>query len=327
MSQQRRMTTSEYVETAQKHFQNVRSIALRGHYDKVRSVSWNCSGDKLASCSADHTARIWNLMQPRQREIELKGHTASVEQVAWSPKDENIVATVSYDRTLRVWDIRTPGKSVFSFPTAGRNINVAWSPDGQHVAIGSEDDVVTLVNAKTGKGFLKKSSLFEVNEVSWNHEGDQFYMTTGQGTLAVLDWLSATRSVHVITAHASNCICIKFDPIGKYFATGAADAVVGIWDAHELVCVRTLNKLEQPVRSLSFSHDGQLLGSASEEPVIEIAYVETGETVCRLDTNGAVSGIAWHPSKLLLAYCTDANSESGCAVNVYGFPAGTPATS
>lgn len=30
----------------------------------------------------------------------------------------------------------------------------------------------------------------------------------------------------------------------RYFATGALDGVVGIWDAHEMVCVRALNKLE-----------------------------------------------------------------------------------
>ena len=35
-------------------------------------------------------------------------------------------------------------------------------------------------------------------------------------------------------------------------------------------------RLEWPVRTLSFSHDGQLLASASEDLVIDIAHVETG---------------------------------------------------
>ncbi|PNJ78051.1 THOC3 isoform 6, partial [Pongo abelii] len=45
-----------------------------------------------------------------------------------------------------------------------------------------------------------------------------------------------------INAHPSNCICIKFDPMGKYFATGSADALVSLWDVDELVCVRCFSR-------------------------------------------------------------------------------------
>ena len=36
-------------------------------------------------------------------------------------------------------------------------------------------------------------------------------------------------------------------------------------------------RLDWPVRTLSFSHDGQLLASASEDLIIDIAEVETGQ--------------------------------------------------
>ena len=48
------------------------------------------------------------------------------------------------------------------------------------------------------------------------------------------------QPVHSIHAHPGNCICIKFEPNGKYFATGSVDALVSIWDAEELYCMRTL---------------------------------------------------------------------------------------
>lgn len=50
--------------------------------------------------------------------------------------------------------------------------------------------------------------------------------------------------VHSIHAHPGNCICIKFEPQGRYFATGSADALVSIWDAQELYCKRTLPRYE-----------------------------------------------------------------------------------
>jgi len=48
------------------------------------------------------------------------------------------------------------------------------------------------------------------------------------------------KSQYVLSAHPANCICIEFDPTGKYFATGSADALVSLWDVSELVCLRTL---------------------------------------------------------------------------------------
>ena len=67
----------------------------------------------------------------------------------------------------------------------------------------------------------------------------------------------------VLQAHTANCICIEFDPTGKYFAVGSADALVSLWDVNELACVRTFSYLEWPVRTISFSHDGKLIAMAS----------------------------------------------------------------
>ena len=49
-------------------------------------------------------------------------------------------------------------------------------------------------------------------------------------------------TVHVTQAHPANCICIEFDPTGKYFATGSADALVSLWDADEIACLRTFSR-------------------------------------------------------------------------------------
>lgn len=87
------------------------------------------------------------------------------------------------------------------------------------------------------------------------------------------------KLVHQVQAHPSNCICIEYHPSGKNFAVGSADAVVSLWDASELACIRTFVNLDWPVRAISFNHDGSLLASASEDLTIDISHVETGEKV------------------------------------------------
>ena len=49
-------------------------------------------------------------------------------------------------------------------------------------------------------------------------------------------------------------------------------------------------RLDWPVRTLSFSHDGKMLASASEDHFIDIAEVETGNSFLLGDSKG---GIGW----------------------------------
>lgn len=114
-----------------------------------------------------------------------------------------------------------------------------------------------------------------MNEISWNNSGDLFFITTGSGTILILNYPNL-EEVHSIEAHLANCICLEFDKSGKYFATGAADALASLWDVKTLSCLQTFNRLEWPVRTLSFNHDSQLLALASEDHFIDIAHIETG---------------------------------------------------
>jgi WD40 repeat protein len=51
------------------------------------------------------------------------------------------------------------------------------------------------------------------------------------------------KPLHVLDAHPSNCISLKFDQSGRYFAIGSADAPHSIWDVGELTCVATVSRL------------------------------------------------------------------------------------
>lgn len=52
-------------------------------------------------------------------------------------------------------------------------------------------------------------------------------------------------------------------------------------------------RLEWPVRTLSFSYDGQLLASGSEDQTIDIAHVDTGERVAHISVAYPTFTLAW----------------------------------
>ena len=79
--------------------------------------------------------RVWALdPSGRSTGTELKGHQDSVDQLRWDPKQPEVLGTASADKTVRIWDARS-GKCANAIETKGENINIRWSPDGQHIAV------------------------------------------------------------------------------------------------------------------------------------------------------------------------------------------------
>ncbi len=50
-------------------------------------------------------------------------------------------------------------------------------------------------------------------------------------------------------------------------------------------------------RAISFSFDGKLLASASEDTVIDVGHVDTGEKVTDISVSSPTFTIAWHPKR------------------------------
>ena len=67
----------------------------------------------------------------------------------------------------------------------GENINICWSPDGSTIAVGNKDDLVTFIDARTHRSRAEEQFKFEVNEISWNNDGDLFFLTSGQGSIHI----------------------------------------------------------------------------------------------------------------------------------------------
>lgn len=68
---------------------------------------------------------------------ELKGHTASIEKVAFNPVKELELCSVSSDGVVRFWDVKT--KQVLNeVKGLGNTFTLAWAPHGECVVVGNK---------------------------------------------------------------------------------------------------------------------------------------------------------------------------------------------
>ncbi|KER20940.1 hypothetical protein T265_15203 [Opisthorchis viverrini] len=303
---------------------NSRVKEFSGYGGKIHTLAWNVSGSRLASGSSDKLVNLYAIDSSKLVKVHtFRGHNESVDQLCWHPSDPELLATVGADGAVRLWDCRSK-KDPITAQLKGENINLAWSSDARCIAVGNKTDLISWLDVRAGlKPIQSEQFNFEINEFAWKPNTDIFLLTTGLGSILVYSGKPGDmRRETSLQAHPVNAMCLQFTNSGRYFAVGSADALVSIWDADEFVCIRTLSRLEWPVRTLGFSHDAKLLAAASEDHFIDIGHVETGEQVCQVGIHSSATFVlCWHPKQYLLTYSSEAKYEREQGViRLFGFP-------
>lgn len=273
--------------------------ALDGHSNSVWNLAFSSDGGKLASCSFDGTARVWDVAGGQSLWSLPGGHAAPVRAAVLSPDNQRIV-TGSFDQMAKVWHLAETREPVLLAGHAKQIYAAAWSLDGGRIATGAWDGAARVWEAATGRALFELKVGSPLYSVAFSRDAQ--YLLTGDGSGSWRLWHTATPAlVKRIRAHKGSVRSATFSPDERRILTTSDDGTARVWDVHTSKPILELRGHTASVMSGTFSPDGKRILTGSLDQTAKLWDASNGKELLSLKHAQSVFTVAYSPEGRLIA--------------------------
>ena len=236
----------------------------------------------------------------------------AVDRVAASP-DGRMLATSNGSYPVEIWDVGF-GRLLTTVTSTEPDvfvIDMAWSPDGEHLAViaGGDGCWVSIVDRDGTETQRLENPETCLKTVAFSPDGTLIAATRwpeqlGAGLDGTDVWDRTTGEIRFSTEEHADAG--TFSPTGELLATTSAlSGSIHLWDVDSGALVRSF-ETAAPSRDLDFDPDGKLLASGDLDGVIRLWRVDDGTIASVLDARAAaLRSIVYSPDGSRLASVDD----------------------
>eukprot|EP00854_Cymbomonas_tetramitiformis_P014886 gene14886-17599_t len=196
--------------------------SLKGHKDTVYCVAYSRDGKRFASGGADKTIIIWT----HKAEGILKySHNDAIQSLAYNPVTQQLASATAGDFGL--WSPEQ--KSVAKHKVSSKILSMAWTNDGQYLALGQFNGNIS-IRDKGGSEKVLIERTAPIWTLCWNPSRDEAY-----DILAVGCWDGTLSFYQLSGIQVGKDKDMGFDPCsvsyfsnGEYICCGGTDKKVGL---------------------------------------------------------------------------------------------------
>ncbi|KAL6814076.1 Pfs, NACHT and WD domain protein [Trichoderma camerunense] len=282
---------------------------FKGHSGLIVSLAFSHDSSIIASASSDDTIRLWytdienylhepdynsnKTIPPRRAETTNDTSVSGVdderiENVAIS-HDSSLVASLSYDGTVRIWHADT-GNCIREFrpedppeeelPEGFSRIH--FSHDSLYVAIFNRYGyALWLWSVNTGECIHTFIYAEEVLSMAFSHDSSHIAAASGKSAfLRSVDTGDCVREF-IIDEGIIYDLAFSHDPS---LMVSASNRAIQLWNIDTGECIRIIDTLKESLAAVALSNDSSLIASINGR-TIQLWCANTGECVQNFYTN------------------------------------------
>lgn len=190
----------------------------------LNGLAWNLDNVHLASAGNNGQLNLWNVTTGQIGKSFVQ--ESAGKGLAWSTT--NLLASADGDNQIHIWDV-TEEVALRQLAHSGNVESLAWSLDGSWLASGSDNGLVWVWEAATGRNIYQLTGHEgPVTSVAWSPDGRLLVSAGFDGYLHL--WETATgREIQNWLAHHYAIWDVAWSPDGRLIASAGGDGTVGLW--------------------------------------------------------------------------------------------------
>ena len=243
---------------------------------------------------------------------------ATYKGIADFSRDGKLIATVSKDKTVKIWEQTLDHRLVLKQTLPHKELvnKIVFSPNSNLIATRTTNNQITIWNL-AGEKLPNMAPRPETNSVMvsgmvFSHDSKMLatYCVQYCRTKTAKLWDLETGNNYDLT-HDDEVWEVVFSADGKLLATRSKDGTAKVWRLE-------LNRKPTPLHTLQhqdevwqvqFSGDSRLVATASKDKTAKIWDAVTGNNLQTLPHDDAINGIQFSPDSQMLASYSSGNSQ------------------
>jgi WD40 repeat protein len=286
-------------------------VVQSAHSGPVHDLALSNDGKLLASVGEDGVIRLWDVTARRPLEDQsIPKQPAPVTAVAFGPRDLLAFGTTVGDEpkiAITLWDLaaRQP-KATWNATSDGPVSNIKFSRDGSMLASVAVGGDTILWDVATGNQ-IHSDFLKDTDSLAFSPDGQWLASGSWQLTLRkVSDFAAVQFQLPDAPTHID---AVEFSPDGQLLASAAYSGNVMVWNAATRSPVEGPIQLNVgPIGSMAFGPGGNTLFATGREGEIAVIALGSAPLIRVLPTGTYIAGLAFSPSRGVLASNGDRGS-------------------